>query len=210
MWRRMTMLAAGLMLAATAEADGLDALRDYFESVTSLQGRFEQTTRDESGVVVEEADGHFALIRPERFDWYYESPFEQRITADGDWLYVHDVELEQVSIRPLDEVLGVGPAILLSGDFESLRESFELDAGEQGISLVPRSGDWEFQRIHLYLSDGVPTRMRIEDGLGQTVSLELHDLDRNADIDPERFRFEAPAGADVIAPPAYPVGGDTQ
>lgn len=204
MWRTIIIFAGAVALALSAAAGGTDSLRHYFESVESLEGRFEQITRDEAGVVIEEAQGHFALIRPERFDWHYETPFEQRIVADGHWLYVHDVDLEQVSIRPLNEVLGVGPALLLSGDFDSLSDSFELDTDSDGaIILTPKTPDWDFQQIRLHLIDGVPARMRVADGLGQTVSLELTDLRRNGDIAAERFEFEAPAGTDVIAPPEY-------
>jgi outer membrane lipoprotein carrier protein len=51
--------------------------------------------------------------------------------------------------------------------------------------------------------DGIPAVIEVNDGLGQTTRLELHDLERNVSIDPQRFEFSPPPEADVIAPPEY-------
>ncbi len=195
---------AGLGFAQALPAQSLDALQAYFESVDTLKGGFVQETRDETDTVVESADGDFAISRPGRFDWRYEEPFEQRIVADGRWLYVYDVELDQVTVRGLDRVLGVGPAVLLSGDYANLEENFRMKPGEDGwIELEPKGGDWEFQNVRLRLVDGTPAVVEVEDGLGQTTRLELQELERNVDIDPERLRFSPPEDADLIAPPEY-------
>ena len=181
-----------------------DALQDYFDSVTSLRGTFVQTTRDETGAVVKRSEGRFSLKRPDRFYWLYETPFEQRLISDGDWLYSYDVELAQVTVRQLQEVLGVGPAVVLSGDYENLERSFRVTAGKQGwYQLDPRDEDWEFQRVRLKLKDGIPAIVRVRDGLGQTLHLELKGLERNPGIPDERFAFDMPEGADVIAPDEF-------
>jgi chaperone LolA len=180
-------------------------LRAYFESVTRLTGSFEQTTRDERDQVVERSTGTFSLARPDRFHWFYQTPFEQRLVSDGDWLYSHDIELSQVTVRPLEEVLGVGPAVVLSGDFSDLKASFRISAGEQDgwYRLEPRDADWDFQSVRLRLDDGIPDVVAVNDGLGQTTRLELADLERNPDIPEARFRFEIPDGVDVIAPDEF-------
>lgn len=189
---------------AAGDGGGADALRSYFESVERLSGRFEQTTLDERGEVVETSEGRFALARPDRFNWFYATPFEQRIVADGRWLYVYDIELSQVTVRPMDEVLGVGPALLLSGDYATLRENFEVRAsGEGWYTLTPTAEEWDFQAVRLRLGDGVPSVIEVDDGLGQTTRLELLDLTRNPRFADDRFTLEIPDGVDVIAPPAY-------
>ncbi len=40
--------------------------------------------------------------------------------------------------------------------------------------------------------------MRLKDNLGQTTAIDFSDVDRGAQIDPATFRFEPPAGVDVI------------
>jgi chaperone LolA len=201
---RIIVLFMGLLAGTAVAAQPLQALKDYFDSVRTLTGSFVQETRDETGTVVDRSTGDFAISRPDRFAWHYRTPFEQRIIADGRWLVIYDVGLQQVTVRPQERVLGVGPAVLLSGDYRTLQENFELRPADDGwIELKPRDGEWEFQSVRLRLVDGIPAVVEVNDGLGQTTRLELHDLEPNVPIDPQRFEFSPPPEADVIAPPEY-------
>ncbi|MEX0385731.1 outer membrane lipoprotein chaperone LolA [Spiribacter onubensis] len=192
--------AAGQEGSAEAEDNGpVAGLTHYFEAVETLAGAFRQTTRDETGEVIEEASGHFVIARPQRFVWDYRTPWEQLIVSDGEKLWVHDVALEQVVVRPLEEALGVGAAQLLSGDLSRLEENFSLTAGgEDVVILRPTDPAWDFQRVQLELEEGIPVSITVEDGLGQRVEVVLRDLTLNPDLSPGRFQFEPPAGADVM------------
>jgi outer membrane lipoprotein carrier protein len=186
-------------MADAADKGRIADLRHYFESVETLRGAFTQITRDERGQVIEKAEGTFVLARPERFLWDYRTPWEQVIVADGERLWVHDVALEQVVVRPLDEALGVGAAQLLSGDFATLQADFELSASESGgIVLQPTDPAWDFQRVHLELDAGVPVAIEVRDGMGQRVRVELTDVVRNPSVAPGLFDFEPPDGVDVM------------
>lgn len=188
-----------LPLRVNAATNSIQELQQYFDSVHTLSGRFVQETRDENGTQVESSSGLLALARPNRFDWLYEKPYRQRIVADGKRLWVYDVELKQVTVRPLDKVLGVGPALLLSGSFSDLRQTFRLkEQGNGWIRLQPKSGQWDFQQVRLHLAQSVPDIIELDDGLGQTTRLELRDLKRNPKLDPARFHFTPPQGVDVI------------
>lgn len=180
--------------------NAIQELQQYFNSVHSLSGRFIQEIRTESGRLIERSSGEFALARPNRFDWVYETPYRQRIVADGQYLWIYDVALQQVIVRPLDEVLGVGPALLLSGRFSDLRRSFELqNLGSGWIRLQPKSDQqWGFQKLLLHIAQGVPDVIKIHDALGRTMRLELYDLKRNPEFGPQRFQFTPPEGVDVI------------
>lgn len=184
-----------------AATDAIQELQQYFDSVHTLAGHFVQETRAEDGSQIDASSGEFALARPNRFDWLYEKPYQQRILADGEHLWVYDVELRQVTVRALDKVLGVGPALLLSGRFSDLRRSFELqDLGAGWIRLQPKTGRWDFKQLRLHMVQGVPDTVEVDDELGQTTHLELHDLQRNPALDPRRFHFTPPQGVDVISP----------
>ena len=199
---------AAIAIARAAEAAGeastafdgpVAELSRYFESVETLAGEFRQTTRDDTGTVIEQARGRFVMARPQRFVWDYRTPWEQLIVSDGERLWVHDVGLEQVVVRPLDEALGVGAAQLLSGDIAQLKQNFSLTAvGEDGVILQPTDPAWDFQRVRLQLDDGIPTAITVEDGLGQRVEVRLLDLTRNPTFEADRFEFDPPAGVDVI------------
>lgn len=191
----LLMLPCGIGVAAGA----IQALHQYYDSVHTLAGRFVQETRSEDGSRIDASSGELALARPNRFDWLYEEPYRQRILADGKRLWVYDVELRQVTVKPLDDVLGVGPALLLSGRFSDLQRNFELEElGGGWLRLQPKADQWDFQQVRLHIAQGVPDVIELDDGLGQTTHLELHDLQRNPVFDPQRFHFTPPAGVDVI------------
>lgn len=197
----MSAVAAGTTDAVSPASppEALQRLEQYFEAIDTLKGEFRQVTMDETGEVVEEATGSFVIARPQRFVWDYETPWEQIITADGEKLWVHDVALDQVVVRPLDEALGVGAAQLLSGDFARLRERFELSVADDGrIVMKPTDPAWDFQRVHLTLEQGVPVAIEVADGLGQRITVELREIVRNPTIESGRFDFQPPEGVDVM------------
>lgn len=191
-------LAVFLLLALKVQADPLQDLERYFFSVNSLEGRFVQETRDEDGRLLERSEGTLALQRPNRFHWHYQTPFEQDLLADGERLWVYDRDLEQISVRPLDEVLGSGPALMLSGEFQTLEEQFDLTEDDGWIRLAPRDAGWEVSEVRLQMEAGLPKRVLVKDGLGQTNELVLEGVRENVGFGRDRFRFEIPEGVDVI------------
>jgi outer membrane lipoprotein carrier protein len=203
MTRFCVYVAMGLLWlpAGFAQKSELAALQEYFDTVTSMQGSFVQSTLDETDALIEQSTGEVYIQRPNRFRWSYAEPFEQEIVADGKRLWVYDVDLEQVTVRPLDEVLGFGPALLLSGDFETLQETFSIRPEAQGwLELRPKQADWDFQSVRLRMVQGVPEMIEVDSGLGQITRLQMKDIERNPRIPAERFRFQPPSGVDVIAP----------
>jgi len=97
-----------LGVAMIAGANPVEQLERYFAETQTLAGSFVQITRDENGAILEESTGDFVMGRDQRFDWHYQTPWEQRIVSDGEQLWVYDVDLEQVVVRALDEAIGVG------------------------------------------------------------------------------------------------------
>ena len=49
--------------------------------------------------------GTFEFLRPNRFKFIYTKPFEQSIVADGQTLWLHDVDLNQVTSRKLSSIM---------------------------------------------------------------------------------------------------------
>lgn len=192
-------LAAGPWGTAAA-GDAGTTFEAFFSSVESLRGTFTQETRDERGEVVESSSGTMAIQRPERFRWVYEEPFRQVIVADGEDLWVYDAALEQVSVRPMTDMLAAGPAVLLSGRYEALERDFRItDDGEPGwVRLEARDGGWQFDAVRVRMRGEVPQRLELTDNLGQTTVLTLDELEINPGLDAALFRFEPPEGVDVI------------
>src|SRR5262245_44204828 len=127
--RRLLLSLAFLSLAASSEAASLDRFQSYLKSTQSATASFEQKVFDKNGKLVQESRGSFALQRPGKFRWSYAKPHPQGIVGDGERVWIHDPDLNQVTVRKLARAIGSTPAALLSGAAE-IEKAFELsDAG---------------------------------------------------------------------------------
>lgn len=199
-------------LALAARADGLQQLERFLQEVRSAQADFSQVVTSpkragESVARSKTSRGRFEFQRPGRFRFDYARPFEQTIVADGETLWLHDVDLEQVTARRQQEVLGSTPAALIVAG-TSLRElgtHFELQAAGQaeGLEWVqarPRQGDGQLQQVRVGFRRGELARLEIEDSLGQRSVLSFSGWQTNGVVPAERFRFQPPPGVAVIRP----------
>ena len=182
--------------------DGYKKLDAFLQGLTGLEAEFRQTLRDSQGRVVETSAGTLAIRRPNRFRWDYREPHPQVIIADGERLWLYDKDLEQVTVRRLDQTLAGTPAMLLSGQGD-LRTGFEVEHVESKdgltwIALTPKRSDTDFRRVRLGLRGDSLAYMELEDKLGQTTVLEFTHFVRNPKTDTARFAFTPPPGADVI------------
>jgi outer membrane lipoprotein carrier protein len=197
------LLGFSLMLVfSSVEAGSLDRFQSYLKSTQSASASFEQKVYDKNGKLVQESSGHFALQRPGKFRWTYAKPHPQVIVGDGDRVWIHDQDLNQVTVRKLARTIGSTPAALLAGAAE-IDKAFELsDAGaKDGLEWLdarPREKEAGFERIRLGLSaEGVEV-MELVDHFGQTTRLRFLSVTRNPRIDANTFRFAPPKGADVL------------
>lgn len=183
-------------------ADSSAALLQFFTGLHSLEANFEQVIIDPQGKLLESSRGKLQILRPGRFRWAYEAPYEQLITTNGATLWVFDPDLQQVTVSELDTSVGNTPALLLSTD-RPLAELFHIGDPESDgkltwLLLEPRDEETSFTSIFLGFQDAVLSTMEIVDGFGQTVQIRFSNLRRNSPIDPAVFEFKPPAGVDVI------------
>jgi len=204
---RFTFL-AGLALAAVGaavQASGLDQLHAFLEGTRTARGTFAQTVSNAQGRTTQKTSGSFAFLRPGKFRWTYDKPFDQLIVGDGASVWVYDRDLNQVIVRKLDAALGATPAALLAGD-NALERNFDLTAGAQAgeleyVEATPRSPESQFKRIRLGFRDNLPRSMTLTDAFGQTTELTFTTIERNPALAGDLFRFTPPAGADVVGQP---------
>lgn len=207
-----TVLLAIVVSVAASAADvaaGRKRVETFLDGLQGLQADFHQVLSDRSGRAIEEASGTLALRRPNRFRWDYRDPYSQVIVADGSRIWLYDEDLEQVTVRRLDDSLSATPAMLLSGE-GALEENFtvigvENDAGVQWIQMEPKRSDTDFKSVRLGFDGATLKYMQLADKLGQTTRLTFTNVERNPVIDPSRFTFTVPPGADVIGEPVQSV-----
>lgn len=186
---------------AAADAAAGRRVEAAFGSLSSLRAEFRQSVIDARGKTVESAAGTMSLARPGRFRWDYREP-AQLIVSDGVTVWFHDIDLEQVTIRPAAETLDGTPAMLLTGEGDLDAEFAISDGGSaQGLAwsrLLPRRADGDFRELRLGFAGSELRRMTLLDRLGQTTELEFTRIERNPRIEPSQFRFTPPAGVDVV------------
>ncbi|MCZ6761994.1 MAG: outer membrane lipoprotein chaperone LolA [Gammaproteobacteria bacterium] len=181
----------------------------YLTGVTTMRARFRQILLDENQQIVQNASGTLVLKRPGQFRWDYQDPYEQLILSDGTHLWLYDPDLDQVTVKSLDDSLASTPAMLLSGDAD-MTDGFELtEAGQYGevfwMTLVPRNQETDFRNISLGFVDGQLQLMELEDSLDQLTRILLQEVERNPILADDTFSFVPPAGSDVIG--ELPVAG---
>src|SRR5262245_42659256 len=145
---------------AAPGATGERALDSFLDDVRSLTADFRQELWTADQRLLETATGTLSLKRPNRFLWHYVEPIEQSVVADGQELWMYDVELAQVTVTPLEDSPTSSPAMLLSGDravrdeFDVVR-NFSID-GLQWVELKPKLEGTDFTSVRIGFKDSTP------------------------------------------------------
>lgn len=189
-------------LAFVGSAFALDPrVAELTAELDSLRSSFTQRVVDEAGRVIEDSAGTFALQAPNLFRWHYETPYEQLIVADGQQVWMYDVELEQVTVKNQDQAAASSPLYLLTRP-ESLEERYEVEYLEvddrQTVLLRPRATEAEFEWVEVRFEEGRLSGLLIQDGFGQQTLIELQDVCTNLELPLGLFRFVPPEGIDVL------------
>ena len=191
-----------LALSLPAFASGLDDFLAFNTSAKTATARFEQQVFDRGGKVVERASGTFAFARPGKFRWTYDKPHQQVLVGDGVKLWIHDPDLNQVTVKRIGRAISSTPAALLAGKDDittlfTLRDAGTAD-GLAWVEATPKTQDTGFDRVRLGLQGKMLAAMELFDQLGGHTKLAFSDLKTNVAVAPETFRFSPPKGADVL------------
>jgi len=207
-WRRRlrSLTSAAFLLSAVVtsasaqpDAGGIATLEAFLNGVHTLTADFKQEIWNAEELQQTDT-GSLSMKRPNRFRWTSHQPTELTIVADGERLWIYDVELAQVTVTPFDDTIGSSPAMLLSGG-RDVREEFEVVQaypadGLDWVELEPK-GSSDFSSVSIGFSGTEPRRLELVDGLGQVTRIELDNLVVNPEIGDDVFELEVPAGVDV-------------
>lgn len=218
-WGRASTLAVGLTMACSvAKADAVASLRAFVKDVQTGRGEFTQTVTSPDGKKSRKSKGSLEFQRPNRFRFAYTTPTEQLIVGDGKQVWLHDVDLNQVTVRPMSESIGATPAALLAGgaldkDF-TLRNvpalsssaataaSMPLQATSwEWVEALPRHKEGQFQSVRVGFRKGQLAALEILDSFGQRSRLDFAQFESKVALPATRFQFTPPAGADVLRQP---------
>ena len=188
--------------SASAAQPDVQSLTNLLEKSKTLTARFSQMTLDGSGTQLQETAGEMALQRPGLFYWHTDAPQEQTMISDGKKVTLWDPDLEQATIKKLDERLTQTPALLLSGDVSKIEQSYDVSSKTQGevmeFILKPKTKDTLFDSLTLSFRNGKINDMQLIDSVGQRTNILFSGVKVNEDIPASTFKFVVPKGADVI------------
>lgn len=189
--------------AAPRAASDNTALDRFLDGLESWQAEFTQTITDSRGRARAGEQGRLIVQRPGKFRW--EIGGTQLMVADGRNLWFHDLDLDQITVKPASRALSATPASLLAGA-APLRTQFKVSAagaraGLEWVDVAPIATSAEFRSAKLAFSGRDLRRMELTDTLGQRVVLEFSASRRNAPLAASALRFVPPPGVDVIGTP---------
>ncbi|WP_235015236.1 outer membrane lipoprotein chaperone LolA [Oceanicoccus sp. KOV_DT_Chl] len=193
-------LVIALPLSSLVSAqDAVKQLADKLQVMDTLLANFQQTIKDSQGAVLQQASGVLKVKRPRRFYWRTETPYEHLVVTDGKILWLHDLDLEQVSKQPFSADMDKAPALLLSGEIAEISKQYQVQAlTSQQFVLSPRTDDGVFKQLTLEFRGASISGMILRDSLDQTTIIEFSSVRMNQPLADEIFQFTPPKGVDVI------------
>ncbi len=208
LWGKVAAMLLVFSVSHSALAEGgRQRLNEFFTTVNTMQAGFIQEVFDQHSVLKQKSRGTVFLQRPGRFRWEYAAPDSHQIVADGKNVWVYDVELDQVTVKPMTQALSAAPVGMLLSKQPVERQFVVQEMQADGSSLewfrlTPHKRDSDFTVMDLGISQKGIQEMVLEDKFGQQTYIHFQGMRLNIPMAPQRFRFTPPANADVIGQPS--------
>ena len=210
-----TLALALILFPFFAHAETARARLDAFaKDLHAVSANFEQHVADTKGGQGKTSRGTLALKAPRQFRWETTTPYKQLSVADGEKVWIYDVDLEQVSVRPQGTEEAHSPLTVLTDLSQLDRDFVTHEQGEHDglawLRLKSKDKDPQFAYADLGFDASGLQRMLFEDTLGDRTEIRFSDWKRNPQLPADTFRFAPPPGVDVVGDPtptavAHPV-----
>lgn len=179
-------------------SDALTSLSEILADISSYRAEFVQQIYNQDQQLVQQSEGTLYAARPGKLRWLSEAPFEQLIVVDGTNIWRYEEDLQQVVVSGYNDDLGSTPALLLSGNVDSIGARYKVSEVGGQYQLLPRDEQSLFRAMTVRFDNGKLTQLLLEDTLGQTTKLLLSNIEQNPTLDPAIFEFVPPEGVDVL------------
>ncbi len=179
-----------------------DPLQYFLTDLKTLEAKFVQILINENAEELEKTEGVLYLKPPRSFYWYYQKPYLQKIISNGNRLWIFDEDLEQVTIKSIDNKIEQTPAGIILGN-ESVKEHFVqtrigVIEGYNWIELMPKDLDAQYKIIKMGFLEDILGMMIIIDNLEQTTRIDFSDLKKNITLSSDLFNFNVPDNVDIF------------
>lgn len=213
LWRqhkmnKLPLVALGIgLLFFTPAINAIDApthLRKHLRALASFTADFTQELIDMDQQTIQVSTGDVVFKRPGKFIWFYRQPYEQQIISDGKKIWIYDKDLEQVTVKRIEN--DAAPAqtpITILDDPDSIMDYYQIKLlSERGarveIQLTPLNENAIFNYVTLIFDGNALAGMELYDNFGHYNSLTFANINLQAQLNDEQFSFQTPAGVDMI------------
>ncbi len=213
-WVRLGVLCfATASFAAAAQASHASPaalLKQLFNTMQSVEARFNQRLKNEQGQVLEQSTGRFMLKKPTKVYWEIEGKDARLIVSDGKKVWDFDKVLEQVIVQNLSKAPMSAPLLLLTGDVKAIDRTFSVQllatkntrCSKQSTHcfvLYPKhKEDQSFEKIAIGFKKDQLQEMQLFDPLGQCSEIIFDHLHLNIYLSDALFQFKIPPQVDVL------------
>ncbi len=175
-------------------------------NVPGFSAKFDQESILKAMAVTDTASGVVMVRQPGRMRWEYQVPDPQTIITDGDDLWVYRPRENQVLVGKAPALFGGGKGAGFLSNIQTIRDNFVIttepieDPGRYRLKLVPKRSSADLMAIELEIDKATFELVRIItfNVYGDETRIDLKNVDFG-DLPPEAlFRFDVPAGADVV------------
>ena len=210
--RLLTILALLAPATPAAPASGPDAdlarslvrrVEERHGRTVDLVARFTQSYR--SGLLGREVveRGVVSIKRPGRMRWEYKDPEAKLFISDGRTFYFYVPADRQVVVSEQDAERSLAGRLLSGrgGLLEEFDASLEepLEEGVLRVKLLPRKEQPDVERAFLDVEPSGRIRsILLEDVQGNRTRFRFEGVRENTGVPDKLFRFEVPAGVEVI------------
>ena len=200
----MNLIFTLVFLIVCVEISASPKFFDYLNGIESLEADFQQEIIDQDGVVLETSQGFLKIKKPNKYRWVFFSPIEQEIVSNGDKIWIHDPELEQVVVRDaldsdpnmLDFIFDDPRVIEKTYSIKPLLEESEVE--EKFLLIHLEEASAIFEKAYVSFNNRIIDEVHVITGVDRTLKIRLKEVRKNTEIRAQEFEFVPTKGTDVV------------
>ena len=175
-------------------------LFDFLHSKQYLKTNFTQTTLADLNERV--VSGNIQASRSGNFKIEYLDPIKETISADKEFLYKLDIELEQLDIVPREGYFKNTPISILISNIENLKKLYSINSCDVEnfftvCSLSTKEEDSFVEKIFLRFEGTELDSLTYTDSFGQNVNFDFDDISWEP-FNENQLYISIPEGIDVV------------
>jgi len=168
--------------------------------------RFAQESTVKALEITDSASGSITVKRPDKMRWTYEKPEKQIIITDGQTLWAHRPEENQVMIGKAPALLGDGKGASFLTDIDQISKKFKISLTEEStanhykLKLIPFKKTPDLAVIYILISTKTSdlTEIITYNAYQDETRIKFTDIEFKQHLDDAIFTFDIPAGIDVV------------